>query len=109
MKHKGSPENPDSFFSTKTEGVTKAVALRYDEESAPKVSAKGEHEIADEIIALATAHGVPLYENASLVELLGQLELGDEIPEILYRSIAEIIAFAYYLQGKVPKNFQQEE
>jgi len=80
----------------------KAIALIYDEVSAPKVGAKGEGELADEIIAIARDHGVPLYENPELVKSLAQLDIGDEIPELLYRVIAEIIAFAYNIQGKVP-------
>jgi len=87
----------------------KAVALKYDEQSAPKVTAKGEDRLAQEIIELANAHGIPLYENEDLVRVLAQLELGEEIPEILYRVIAEIIAFAYYLQGKVPAQFRQDD
>jgi len=83
----------------------KAVALTYDTENAPTLSAKGEASIAQEIIDIALAHDIPLYENPELVELLGKLELGAEIPEILYRVIAEIIAFAYHLQGKVPQEF----
>lgn len=87
--------------------MPKAVALHYDEASAPTLSAKGEGGVAEEIIRLAEEHGVPLYENEELVELLSRLELGEEIPEILYRVIAEIIAFAYYLQDKVPHNFRE--
>jgi len=34
--------------------------------------------------------------------MLGQLELGDSIPRELYLTIAEIISFVWYLQGKVP-------
>lgn len=79
-----------------------AVALHYDGESAPKVSAKGYGELAKQIIALAREHNIPMQENAELVQLLAKLELGDEIPEALYITIAEIIAFAYYLQGKQP-------
>ncbi len=89
--------------------LPKAVALRYDEIKAPTVSAKGEAEIAEEIIRIARESQVPLYENSELVEILGQLELGDEIPELLYRVIAEIIAFAYHLQGKVPQNYHPEQ
>ena len=81
---------------------TKAVALIYDEEHAPVVAAKGDASVAEEIIALANEHGIPLYENKELVDALCTLELGEEIPEVLYRLIAEIIAFAYYLQGKAP-------
>ena len=85
--------------------LPKAVALQYDEESAPTVLATGEGDIAKEIIEIAETHGVPLYENPELVKLLSRLELGEEIPEVLYRVIAEIIAFAFYLQGKVPRDF----
>lgn len=84
---------------------SQAIALKYDEITAPKLTAKGHDELADEIIRLAREHNIPIYENSELVRILSTLELGDEIPEILYRVIAEIIAFAYYLQGKVPKGF----
>lgn len=79
-----------------------AVALHYDGESAPQVSAKGYGALAEEIIRLAHENNIPLQENAELVSLLSKLELGEEIPEALYIAVAEIIAFAYYLQGKVP-------
>lgn len=85
-----------------------AVALRYDGESAPKVSAKGSNELAEQIIALAKKHNVPLSENKELVSLLSTLELGEEIPEILYLAVAEIIAFAYMLKGKVPEGFKEK-
>ncbi|MCX4028950.1 EscU/YscU/HrcU family type III secretion system export apparatus switch protein [Endozoicomonas sp. SM1973] len=83
-----------------------AVALFYDGEAAPKVTAKGSDEIAEAIIAIATECEVPLYQNKELVHLLAGLELGEEIPELLYFTIAEIIAFAYKLQGKYPKGWQ---
>jgi len=84
-----------------------AVALRYDGENAPKVTAKGYDDIAQQIIELAQKHNVPLSENKELVSLLATLELGEEIPEALYLAIAEIIAFAYMLKGKVPKGFKE--
>ena len=85
-----------------------AVALHYDGDNAPHVSAKGSDDIAEQIIALAKAHDIPITENKELVRILSKLELGDEIPEALYLAVAEIIAFAYMLKGKVPKNFQSE-
>ena len=42
------------------------------------------------------------------MRLLARMELGDAIPEPLYRSIAEIIAFAWYLKGKCPPGFDEE-
>jgi len=40
------------------------------------------------------------------VSVLAELELGDEIPENLYRVIAEVIAFAYILSGRFPVDWQ---
>ena len=79
-----------------------AIALTYDGQKAPVLSAKGDEELAEAIPAIAREYEVPIYENAELVRLLARLELGDAIPEQLYRCIAEIIAFAWYLKGKAP-------
>lgn len=83
--------------------TTTAIALHYDGKEAPTITAKGSGELAEQIIALAKEHGIPLQENATLVELLAQLELGDEIPQPLYLAVAEVIAFAYLLTGKRPE------
>ena len=80
--------------------LKQAVALFYDGEQAPKVTAKGEGVAAEEIITIAQEHGVTLCENESLLSLLMTLELDEHIPESLYIAIAQIIAFAYYLQDK---------
>lgn len=87
------------------EAPTKAVALTYDGQHAPVVSASGASELAEEILRIAREHEVPIYENPELVEILARLEVGDEIPELLYRAIAEIIAFVYMLKGKTPAGF----
>ncbi|AXO62265.1 EscU/YscU/HrcU family type III secretion system export apparatus switch protein [Ectopseudomonas oleovorans] len=84
-----------------------AIALNYDGQTAPILSAKGDDELAEAILAIAREYEVPIYENAELVRLLARLELGDAIPQALYRCIAEIIAFAWYLQGKTPEGFEQ--
>ena len=77
---------------------TIAHALSYDGENAPIIAAKGEADVAQQIIDIAQAHGVPVYENAELTRLLNHSEVGDEIPESLFICVAEIIAFAYYLR-----------
>jgi len=82
-----------------------AIALTYDGQQAPTLSAKGDDELAEAILAMAREYEVPIYENAELVKLLARLELGDSIPEALYRTIAEIIAFAWNLKGKYPQGF----
>ncbi len=78
--------------------TNKAVALFYDGDKAPTLTAKGVGEQAEEIIRIAEQAGVPLCDNAALVELLAQLELGDSIPEQVYIAVANILAFAYDLQ-----------
>ncbi|QRK85845.1 EscU/YscU/HrcU family type III secretion system export apparatus switch protein [Pseudomonas granadensis] len=80
-----------------------AIALKYDGNHAPTLTAKGDEELAEEILRIARDFEVPIYENAELVRLLARMELGDSIPEELYRTIAEIIAFAWNLKGKFPE------
>lgn len=77
-----------------------AVALHYDGQGAPRVTATGRAELAHAIRRIAAEHEVPLYENAELALALSHVELGDEIPEMLYRAVAEVIAFAYLLSGR---------
>jgi len=79
-----------------------AIALSYDGKQAPILSAKGDDKLAEAILAIAREYEVPIYENAELVKLLARMELGDTIPQALYLSIAEIIAFAWHLKGKYP-------
>jgi len=83
-----------------------AVALHYNKIDAPTISAKGSGDIANMILKIAEENNIPLHEDKDLVTLLSKLDLGDEIPEVLYRAIAEIISFAYMLTGKVPENFK---
>ena len=90
------------------EAPRQAIALSYDGASAPSLTAKGDAELAEAILTIAREYEVPIYENAELVRLLARLELGDAIPEPLYRTIAEIIAFAWYLKGKRPAGFQED-
>lgn len=77
-----------------------AVALRWDGDGAPRVTAKGRGEIADRILALAREHHVPLREDRALVAVLSKVELDAQIPPALYKAVAEVIAFAYALQGR---------
>ncbi|MGD6816184.1 EscU/YscU/HrcU family type III secretion system export apparatus switch protein [Metabacillus sp. 113a] len=77
----------------------KAAALKYENGSqkAPRVTAKGQGLIADEIISRAIKAGVPVKEDPSLATLLHTLEIQQEIPEELYTVVAEIFAYLYEL------------
>ena len=78
-----------------------AVALHYEKPGAPRVVAKGRGEVGQKIIETARAHGVPIEENAGLAEALSQVELDDEIPETLYRAVAEVLVFILRMSGHV--------
>ncbi|WP_394128904.1 EscU/YscU/HrcU family type III secretion system export apparatus switch protein [Shewanella maritima] len=82
-----------------------AVALSFDGKAAPKVTAKGEGLLAEEIISLAKEAGIHIHQDPHLSEFLQLLELGEDIPKELYLLIAEIIAFVYMLEGKFPEQW----
>lgn len=82
--------------------LNEAIALHYSGKGAPRVTAKGKGELAEQIIAIAREHDVPIQEDEQLVSLLAQIDLGEEIPELLYIAVAEVLAFAYWLSGRVP-------
>jgi flagellar biosynthesis protein len=81
---------------------TKAVAIRYDGGSAPRVTAKGEGLIAQKIIDTAKANGIPLQKNEELTTLLSKVRLNEEIPRALYQAVAQILVFLYHINGKKP-------
>ncbi|RSL31249.1 EscU/YscU/HrcU family type III secretion system export apparatus switch protein [Salibacterium salarium] len=74
-----------------------AVALGYQAQSqnAPNVKAKGKGYVAEEIVKRAKQNNVPVQEDPSLVELLSQLEIDQNIPPDLYEVVAEVFAFLY--------------
>ena len=81
----------------------RAVALKYDGNYAPRVTAKGEGKIAEKIIETALASGIPLQKNDELTALLSKVRLNDEIPKALYQAVAQILVFLYHVNGKKPK------
>jgi len=80
-----------------TKDPKQAVALSYskDAAAAPVVKAKGKGAVAERIVAIAAENGVPVREDASLVEVLSKLDLDQEIPPELYQLVAEILSFVY--------------
>lgn len=85
-----------------------AIALLYDGGEAPVVSDNKKGDAAQALIEAAIEHGIPLYENPELIEELSQLNISDQIPPELYRLIAEILAFAFFIQGKAPQGYNPD-
>lgn len=87
----------------------KAIGLRYNSGEAgakPKVVSKGHGELAKAIIEQAEEAGILIHEDPYLSDMLLTLDLGQEIPESLYYVIAELIAYSYMLQGKMPAGWE---
>ncbi|MEL7526186.1 MAG: EscU/YscU/HrcU family type III secretion system export apparatus switch protein [Pseudomonadota bacterium] len=70
-----------------------AVALRYENEGAPVVTAKGGGSVAEQIEKLAREAGVPIEQNPMMAEALSQIEIDQEIPVELYQAVAVLIGF----------------
>lgn len=77
----------------------KAVALKYDtaKSSAPVVTAKGQGNVAQKIIKLAQENDIPIKQDEDLVELLSNVELDQDVPQEMYKAVAEVFSFIYSL------------
>ncbi len=75
----------------------KAVAVEYDPESGstPVITASGAGHVAEQIMALAFAHGVKVREDADLVEILSVLEVDSVIPTEAFAAVGEILSYVY--------------
>ena len=84
------------------------MALQYEPgDSAPVIVASGMGYMAEKIVEVAADSGVPIYEDNSLATILTQLQLGQEIPEELYKAIVEI--YVYFLHFDPGGGGKQEE
>ncbi|MDP4161482.1 MAG: EscU/YscU/HrcU family type III secretion system export apparatus switch protein [Bacillota bacterium] len=83
-----------------------AVALGYNpaKQDSPKVLAKGRGIIAENIISRAKEHQIPVQEDPSLLQLLGELDINQSIPEELYQAVAEVFAFLYKADKEAKRN-----
>ena len=78
----------------------RATALRYEGSGAPKVVATGEGAVAERILEHAHAAGVPVREDPALAAALASMSVGREVPEELWMAVAEILVWAYGLEGR---------
>jgi flagellar biosynthesis protein len=77
----------------------RATALHYEHgERAPRIGL-----VADRIIAAAREAGVPVRHDPALAEALAKLELGGDVPEAMWKAVAETLAWAYRLDAKAAR------
>jgi flagellar biosynthetic protein FlhB len=70
--------------------------------TAPTVIAKGQDYIALKIREIAKKNRIVIMENKPLARaLFSQVEIGQQVPEEMFKAVAEVLAYVYKLQGKV--------
>lgn len=83
-----------------------AVALKYTigKDNAPKVVAKGADRMAQRIKEIARDNNIPLHEDVFLARALYKAcEIGDEIPDKLFKAVAQVLAYIYQLKNRKKK------
>jgi len=83
-----------------------AVALRYDmaEMAAPVVVAKGARILAERIRDIAMANDVPIVQKPELARAMYRtVEVGHPVPENLFRTVAEVLAYVYRIDRRTEK------
>ncbi|MEI6730681.1 MAG: EscU/YscU/HrcU family type III secretion system export apparatus switch protein [Pseudomonadota bacterium] len=82
-----------------------AIALKYEigKDPAPKVVAKGEGFIAEQIIKIAEENGIEIRKDAALVEILEKIDIDTIIPLEAYSAVAEILNYIYKANAKLNK------
>lgn len=81
-----------------------AVALKYDADNmdAPIVIAKGVDFIAQKIKGIAKQNAIITVENRPLARALyNQADIGTEVPEELFKAVAEVLAYVYRIKNNV--------
>ncbi|MCQ4726621.1 EscU/YscU/HrcU family type III secretion system export apparatus switch protein [Anaerotignum faecicola] len=85
---------------------SRAVALKYDgSDVAPIVVASGMGHMAEKIVETAVENNVPVFEDNSLATILSRLELGQEIPEELFKMVVDI--YVYFLNFSLKNKGEQ--
>jgi flagellar biosynthesis protein len=96
--------NNSAYFNNRRNAPARpaAAALHYDPvgTAPPEIIATGRGLIADEIVAAAQKFGVPIHQDAGLVEALAKLDVGTTLPRELYAVVAEVLAFVYSVDAE---------
>ncbi|MEN2979402.1 EscU/YscU/HrcU family type III secretion system export apparatus switch protein [Tistrella bauzanensis] len=80
-----------------------AVALSFDPQgdAVPTVVAAGHGVLAEKILAMAFAAGIPVRRDEDLAAVLDALEPESPIPPAAFAAVAEILAHLYRLNGRL--------
>jgi flagellar biosynthesis protein FlhB len=84
-----------------------ACALKYDpdEENAPRLIAKGQGWLADQIKQVAKEEDIPIVRDKSLARALYEMQLDEQISEDMFDAVAEVLRWVEMIarsRGEVP-------
>jgi flagellar biosynthesis protein len=95
-EHKESPPPYGPLIPKGKRAVAVAVKGNAHDADAPaEIVAAGRGNLAEQILEMAFAHGIKVREDASLAEMLAQMELDTPIPSEAIVAVAEILAKVY--------------
>ncbi len=77
----------------------KAVAIEYSGDI-PTVIAKAQGILVNKVLEIAENHDIPVFNDNDLTEVLSGLDINKDIPETLFKAIAEVLAFCYNINKK---------
>jgi flagellar biosynthesis protein len=86
-----------------------AIALAYGRNPVPVVTAKGEDDLAIKMLEEAQRQGVFVTEDPQLIALLSRLNVDQEIPPELYKAVAVILSWVYWLKGMRPGDEKKDQ
>lgn len=103
-------EDDDNGEKPTITGNELAVALSYEPASdqAPRVLAKGQGWLAQQIIELAEANGIEVRQDSDLAQILAQVDVDSEIPLEAFTLVAEILSYVYEKNKKWPEGIGPE-
>ena len=86
------------IYGCEVVGLKKVAAISYDKDDiAPKVVAKGQGYVAENILKKSEEHDIPVVKDEKLMKMMDNMDIGDYIPEDLYEVVAEVLAFVVRL------------
>jgi flagellar biosynthesis protein len=87
----------------------RAVALEYGSNPVPLIVASGRELMAKAIVEEAQRQGVPVMRDALLAARLSELPLDTMIPPDVYRAVAVVLSWVYWMEGREPRSARTED
>ena len=72
----------------------KAVAIEY-KGDIPKICAQASGHLVERLLQIAAENNIEIYRDPDLTEILSTVKKGSEIPEDLFRAVAEVLSYCY--------------